>query len=525
VIGVTRRIVIIGHGMVGARFAEEVRRRDPDGERVALTVFGAESHPAYNRVLLSTVLAGGLSAESVRLHGPDWAGERRVELRTGVAVTAIDRAARRVLLSDGGDAPYDELVLATGSRAWVPPIDGLLAAPSGRSVGDPTTPTTQATRAAQTTQAGPQQLADGVATFRDLDDCARILAMARPGSRVAVLGGGLLGLEAARGLVGRGVRVTVLHPVGHLMERQLDPGASAVLAGALGRLGVDVRLGVMAKRWSPEVGLECDDGTTLSVDAVVVSAGVRPETELAAEAGIAVDRGVLVDDRMGTSDDRVHAIGDCARHPGTVAGLVQPGFEQAEVLAGLLTGTDPAARYRGTALVTRLKARDIDLAAVGDALVEPGDESVEVLRFEDPSRGRYSKIVLRRDRLIGAIMLGVPDAAASVIQLFDSGAPAPSDRLALLLGRALPGEATSAGGPASPVSSPALLPSSALICRCNTVSKGALVTAWRAGATDVDALSRVTRASTGCGSCRSAVSGICDWLAAAEPAELGEGAA
>ncbi|MDT7656466.1 MAG: assimilatory nitrate reductase electron transfer subunit, partial [Pseudonocardiales bacterium] len=295
---------------------------------------------------------------------------------------------------------------------------------------------------------------------------------------------------------------------------------------ALGKLGVDVRLNVMAKRWSPEFGLECDDGTTLSVDAVVVSAGVRPETDLATDAGIAVDRGVLVDDRMGTSDDRVHAIGDCARHPGTVSGLVQPGFEQAEVLAGLLTGADPAARYLGTPLVTRLKARDIDLAAVGDALVEPGaeraDASVEVLRFEDPFRGRYAKIVLRHDRLVGAIMLGVPDAAASVIQLFDSGAPAPSDRLALLLGRALPGEATSAGGP---VGSPALLPSGALICRCNTVSKGALVTAWRAGATDVAALSKVTRAGTGCGSCQSAVSGICDWLAAAEPAELGEGAA
>jgi assimilatory nitrate reductase electron transfer subunit len=530
--------------MVGARFAEEVRRRDPAGERAVLTVIGAESHPAYNRVLLSTVLAGGLSAESVRLHGPDWAGERRVDLRTGVAVTAIDRAARRVLLSDGGSEPYDELVLATGSRAWVPPIDGLLV-PSGRSVSSATAPDTAVGSGMaggsdpaggsdgvngpdgvnrSDTADGASELADGVATFRDLDDCVRILRLARPGSRVAVLGGGLLGLEAARGLAGRGVRVTVLHPVGHLMERQLDPGASAVLAGALGKLGVDVRLNVMAKRWSPELGLECNDGTTLSVDAVVVSAGVRPETGLAAEAGIAVDRGVLVDDRMGTSDDRVHAIGDCARHPGTVSGLVQPGFEQAEVLAALLTGADPAARYRGTPLVTRLKARGIDLAAVGDALVEPGDDpmdaGVEVLRFEDPWRGRYSKIVLRDDRLIGAIMLGVPDAAASAIQLFDSGAPAPSDRLALLLGRALPGESRDTAGTAA-ADSPALLPSSALICRCNTVSKGALVTAWRAGATDVDALSRATRASTGCGSCRSAVAGICDWLAAAEPAGAG----
>jgi assimilatory nitrate reductase electron transfer subunit len=483
--------------MVGARFVEEVRRRDPSGERVLLTVFGAEPHHAYNRVLLSTVLAGGLSAEAVRLHDADWAATHHIELRTGTTVTAIDRAARRVHLDGGASEPYDELVLATGSRAWVPPTDGLLAEDG--------------------------TLCDGVAVFRDLDDCARILDMARPGSRVAVLGGGLLGLEAARGLVGRGVRVSVLHPHGHLLERQLDGDAGAVLAVTFGRLGVDVRLGVLAKRWTPEVGLECNDGSVLSVDAVVVAAGVRPEITLAVEAGIAVDRGVLVDDRMSSSDDRVHAVGDCARHPGTVSGLVQPGYEQAEVLADLLTGTDPAARYQGTPLVTRLKARDIDLAAVGEGLAEdPGDGSLEVVQLRDAYRGRYAKLVLSRNRLIGAIMLGVPDAAASVIHLFDSGAPAPSDRLALLLGRALPGEAALPGGS----SLPAHLPSSAVICRCNTVSKGKLVAAWRAGATDVDALSKVTRAVTGCGGCRQAVTGICEWLNASDPSEAGqEGAA
>jgi assimilatory nitrate reductase electron transfer subunit len=505
---VSRRILIVGHGMVGARFVEEVRRRDPHGEWASLTVFGAEPHPAYNRVLLSNVVAGGLAPDAVRLHDEAWASERRVRLRVGVRVTAIDRTARRVWLADGTSEAYDELVLATGSRAWLPPTDGLLA-PDGASGGG-------------------GGLNDGVATFRDLDDCARILSLARPGGRVAVLGGGLLGLEAARGLVGRGVRVTVLHPVGHLMERQLDPGGAGVLAAALRRLGVDVRLNVLAKRWTPGIGLECDDGSTLSVDAVVVSAGVRPETELAEAAGLAVDRGIVVDDRMTSSDDRVHAIGDCARHRGTVSGLVQPGFEQAEVLAALLTGTDPAARYRGTPLVTRLKARDIDLAAVGDALIDDsGDETddTEVLRLEDRRRGRYAKIVLRQDRLVGAIMLGVPDAAASVIQLFDSGAPAPSDRLALLLGRALPGEASSSGGPATAVGSPALLPSSALICRCNSVSKGALVTAWRSGATDLAALGRATRAGTGCGGCQQVVTGICEWLAAAEPGELGRGGA
>jgi assimilatory nitrate reductase electron transfer subunit len=214
--------------MVGARLAEEVRRRDPNGTRVRLTVLGAERRPAYNRVLLSTVLAGGLSERSVELHPRGWAARQRVDLRLGVAATGIDRDRRVVTCDDGGEVRYDELVLATGSRAWLPPVAGL---------DD-----------------------ERVATFRDLDDCARILAMARPGARFAVLGGGLLGCEAARGLAGRGVRVTLVHPVGHLMERQLDPAAGAVLAAALDRLGVDVRLGVTATTWVPGTGVRCADG-------------------------------------------------------------------------------------------------------------------------------------------------------------------------------------------------------------------------------------------------------------------------
>jgi assimilatory nitrate reductase electron transfer subunit len=476
--------------MVGARLVEEIRRRDPNGLRVRVTVLGAERHLAYNRVLLSQVVAGGLNVDAVRLHDPGWAAAHRVSLRTGVTVTEIDRFGRRVICDDGAGAswaePYDELVLATGSRAWIPPVPGLLAADGA--------------------------LAERVAAFRDLDDCARILGFARRGSRVAVLGGGLLGLEAARGLAGRGVRVSVLHPAGHLMERQLDAGAGSVLAGTLRRVGVDVRLGVQATAWDPDIGLRCHDGTVAAVDAVVVAAGVRPETRLADEAGITVKSGIVVDDRLTTSDERVHAVGDCALHPGTPSGLVQPGWEQAEVLADLLTGADLSARYRGTPVVTRLKANDVDLATIGDGQVEPATAAgdVEIVRLEDASRGRYAKLVLREDRLTGAIMLGAPDAAASLIQLFDSGAAAPSDRLALLLGRALPTAAAAA-------ESPALLPASALICRCNTVRKGQLVAAWRAGATSVAALTRTTRAGTGCGSCAATLAGVCDWLGSADP--------
>jgi len=468
---VKRRIVVVGHGMVGARLVEEVRRRDPRGETVALTVVGAEARPAYNRVLLSTVLAGGLSS-AVDLLPDGWAQEWGVDARLGASATAIGDG---VLQTTAGDVPFDDLVLATGSRAWLPPMPG----------------------------------AEQGTPFRDLDDCARIVDRARPGVRFVVLGGGLLGCEAARGLAGRDVKVTLVHPKPHLLERQLDPSGGAVLGAALERLGVDVRLGVRATAW--DRGLHLADGSVVAADELVIATGVRPETALAEAAGIAVEHGIVVDDRLATSRPRVYAIGDCAQHPGTGTGLVQPGWEQAAVLADLLTGTDPDARYTGTRPVTRLKARGVDLATVGAPAALDG---AEVLRFADPAGGRYAALAMEGDRVVGGAMIGMPEAAATMVQYFDTGAPAPSDRLGLLLGRT----------PAT-TSDPGRLPASAVVCRCNTVTKSALVTAWRAGATDAAALGRATRAGTGCGSCTDTVCGLAEWLAAADPEPIEEGAA
>jgi assimilatory nitrate reductase electron transfer subunit len=476
----TRDVVVLGYGMAGARLADEIRARDPRGERVALTIVGEEPHPAYNRVLLSGVVAGTMRPELVRLHDADWAASHGIELRTGTSAVRVDRAARAVALADGSTVDYDALVLATGSRPWLPPVEGIAL-----EDGTP---------------------APGVVAFRTLDDCERILAAAEVGAPVAVLGGGLLGLEAARGLAGRGQLVTVVHPVGHLMERQLDPGAGHVLARALGGLGIDFRLGASAARYVPGDGLKLDDGSTVPADLVVVSAGVRAETALARDAGLTVDRGVVVDDTLRTSDGRVHAIGDCAQHPGTVSGLVEPAWQQASVLADLLTGADIAARYRGTSVVTKLKARGVDLTALGDGLTEVGDAGAEVLCLNDPAGGRYAKLVVRADRVTGAIVLGAPDAAANITQFYDRGLPVPTDRLAVLLGRALPGGATAA-------SSPADLPASSVVCRCNSVTKGRLVEAFRNGAKDLTELASATRATTGCGSCRDAVCGIAGWLA------------
>ncbi|MCR3722800.1 MULTISPECIES: FAD-dependent oxidoreductase [Prauserella salsuginis group] len=476
-----RRVVVLGYGMAGARLADEIRNRDPEAERVALTVVGAEPHAAYNRVLLSAVVAGTMQPDSVRLHDEGWAQRNHVELRLNVAARRIDRRHRTVRLDDGTALPYDSLVLATGSRPWLPPVEGL--------IGDDGEPT------------------DGALAFRSLDDCDRILDAARVGAPVAVLGGGLLGLEAARGLAGRGNRVTVVHPAPHPMERQLDPGAGRVLAGTLEASGIDFRLGRGAARYLPGDGLKLDDGSHVSAELLVVSTGVRAETALAADAGLAVEAGVVVDDQLRTSDGRIHAIGDCAQHPAAPGGLVQPAWEQASVLADLLTGADTASRYRGTSVVTRLKAKGVDVMALGDTVVaaDTAAEDTEVLCVDDPARGRYAKLVVRDEKVAGAIVLGFPDAAATITQLYDRGVRVPEDRLALLLGRALPSASPAAASPAD-------LPGSAIVCRCNSVSKAKIVDAYRGGASTVDDIAQRTRAGTGCGGCRDAVCGIAEWL-------------
>ncbi|MFG3598932.1 FAD-dependent oxidoreductase [Micromonospora chersina] len=475
----TERIVIVGYGMAGARLAAELHARDGDRK---VTVLGAEPHRAYNRILLSALLAGKIDEPDVEL--AEVAGQG-ADVRTGTAVTAVDRAAREVRTADGDRHGYDHLVLATGSRALVPPLPGL----------DP--------------------LPDRVVPFRTLDDCRRILAAAKGARSALVLGGGLLGLEAARGLAARGLDVTVVHPVGHLMERQLDQPAGAVLAGTLAGLGVRTRLGVTATAVTADadgVRLDLGDGDSLTADLLVLSCGVRPDTALAAAAGLAVDRGVVVDDRMRTSDRRISAIGDCAQHGGTLTGLVAPAWAQARVVAEVLAGPDPLVRYRPRPVVTRLKAAGIDLAAMGDAVDAPdGGGPVEELTFADPARGTYARLRIRDERLTGAILLGDNPAVGTVVQLFDRGAPVPSDRRSLLLGRAF------GAAPATPAASPALMPDAATVCQCNDVSKGALVACWRAGARTVAELSAATRAATGCGGCRDAVAGIAGWLAEVDP--------
>jgi assimilatory nitrate reductase electron transfer subunit len=474
------RTVIVGYGMAGARLAIELRARAGAHE---LTVLGAEPHRAYNRILMSNLVAGKVRESELAMVEPGGG----LDVRLGAEAVAIDRYRRVVSTADGAELPYDRLVLATGSRALLPPIKGLTR-------DDGTLP-------------------DRVASFRTLDDCRRIVGLAAGARTALVLGGGLLGLEAARGLAARGIAVTVLHAVGHLMERQLDPAASAVLVSTLDAVGVRVELGastVAVDSHPDRVEAVLGDGRRLPADLFVVACGVRPETALAERAGLAVERGIVVDDRLRTSDPYIHAIGDCAQHDGAMSGLVAPAWAQARVVADLLSGQVPLARYRPVAPVTRLKAAGIDLAAMGESTGEDGER----VTFADPARGTYVKLVVRDGRLAGAILLGDNPTVGSVIQLFDRGTPVPADRRTLLLGRALGGEPAPAH-----TESPALMPDAAVLCQCNTVSKGALVASWRAGARSLPEIVTATRATTGCGSCRDAVCGLLDWLSTSDPAE------
>jgi assimilatory nitrate reductase electron transfer subunit len=460
------RVIVVGYGMAGARLAGELRSRDGD---VKVTALSAEGHLPYNRILLSTLLAGKVGEDDLALA----AAPGGVDVRLGVSVTAVD-VARRVVITSDDELQYDALVLATGARPVLPPLDGLDAG--------------------------------GVHVFRTLDDCRGIVAEADAARTAIVLGGGLLGLEAARGLAGRGLDVTVVHAGQHVMDRQLDPDGGAVLGRTLAGLGVRVRLGARAARWSG-TELQLADGTALPADMLVLACGVRPDTALADAAGLAVRRGVLVDDAMRTSHPHVYAIGDCAEHDGTVHGLVAPAWEQAAVVADRLTGG--TARYRGSRLVTRLKAGGIDLAAMGNVDARP---DAEVVSFADPARGTYARLVIRDNRLDGAVLLGDNPMVGTLVQLFDRDAEVPADRRALLLGRALGGD--------TPIQAetPAFMPDHAVVCRCNTVTKAAITACWRSGACTVADIAAGTRATTGCGGCRDAVTGIVEWLATTDPA-------
>jgi assimilatory nitrate reductase electron transfer subunit len=481
--------------MAGCRFVQDVLERDPD-RRLAITVIGAEPGGAYNRAQLPNVLGGATSADNIQLASEQWYAAHGVTLHAGISVVGIDRLAQRVDLDDGRAVPFDILVLATGSSPVLPTADGLV-----RDDG---------------------QLLPGAVVFRTLADCAALDRLAANAESAVVLGAGVLGLETARGLVGRGMRVTVVQRGARLMERQLDAGASRVLARTARSLGVQVRLAaaMRAVRGDRRVlGVVLDDDSTLDADLLVMCCGVRPRVELARQAGLAIAAGVLVDDQLRSTDPSIFAIGECAEHRGQTYGLVAPAWEQARVAAQVIAQPGEPVSYSGSLIVVRLKAAGIELASLGEAaayedLAEDCDslegaaraDGVEVIRFTDCSRGVYQKLVVRDGRLSGAILLGDTRTVGTMTQLFDRRAVLPADRGALLLARR--------SSAATAAQSPAGLPGRVTICQCNGVTKAGICAAWRDGSRQVEEIAARTRATTGCGTCRDAVEGIVAWLTA-----------
>jgi len=468
-----QQLVVIGNGMAGARFVEDLLARG-GGDKYEIVMFGDEPYGNYNRILLSGVLSGTHDPKEIFLNPLSWYSKNGIRLHSDVRVTAIDRARCQVLAGDGISASYDRLVIATGSRPFVPPMEGLKL------------------------ESG--QFKEGVFLFRTLQDCDGIIKFAGRCRKAAVIGGGLLGLEAARGLLNLGLETHVVHLMSHLMEVQLDGPAGAVLKNTLEHLGVRVHLEkqTTAVLGNDEVrGLQFADGTTLDCDIVVISAGIRANTELAREAGLKVERGIVVDDGLNCPDDsRIFAVGECAQHRGQVYGLVAPLWEQTAVLADRLSGRNATATYCGSKVSTKLKVMGVELAVMGEK--QPSGSEDEEVSYVERSRGIYKKLIIRNGQLAGAVLLGDSLRAASLQQYFDQGSELPENRADLLFPMS---------GEAKPLTM-AYVPDSAQICNCNGVSKGRLVQAIQSGCRSLKSLCDATRAGTGCGSCKPQVQAI-----------------
>lgn len=457
------RLVVVGNGMAATRLVELLAARGYDGH---VTVLGDEPVEAYNRILLSAVLEGSHPREAITLRDSTAYDAGRVDVRLGCRVLEIDRDRQQVMLVDGERIDYDRLVLATGSIPTLPPIRGLV-----RMDG---------------------QLHPKVHAFRSLADCDRLddaieawSRQARPAEetamRAVVVGGGLLGLQVARALTLRGVATEVVEGAEHLLSSQVGAAGGRVLARDLRRLGTEVYTGTRAVRLTddgPVSGLSLDTGHTLETDLVVLTAGGRPSTALARRAGLMVRRGVVVDGRLASvTDDRIHAIGDCAEHRGVTTGFVPPAWDQAGVLADALCGGDVA--YSGSRNVARLRATGLDVAVLGD----PEHAEGEIVEMTNPLAGTYRKLVIRGGVLVAATLIGDLSRVGLLTQLYDRRT---------VLGELEPGELLGPESPAGPVP----LTDEAEVCACAGVSAGAI----RACA-DVEEVRRTTRATTGCGSC------------------------
>ncbi|WP_277982811.1 nitrite reductase large subunit NirB [Sphingomonas faeni] len=458
-------LVVIGNGMAGCRAVEELIARDPTRYRV--TIFGAEPHVNYNRIMLSPVLAGEKTFEQIVINDHAWYATNTIELVTSDPVQAIDRVAKTVTARSGLTVSYDRLLIATGSDPFIIPVPG--------------------------------KDLPGVISFRDMADVDHMLEAAGKGGAAVVIGGGLLGLEAAHGLTLRGMKVTVIHLMPTLMERQLDEAAGWLLKSALESRGQVI----LTEANTAEIvgdtrveGVLLKDGTLIPASLVVMAVGIRPSVALARDAGLDIGRGIKVDDHMVTSDPSILAVGECVEHDGNVYGLVAPLWDMCRALADGLV--EQHSGYRGSVTSTKLKVAGLDVFSAGDFSGGAGAEDI-VLR--DASRGIYKRVVVKDDRIVGAVLYGDTTDGGWYFDLLKRGEDISAVRDMLIFGQSF----ASGGGAADPKAAVAALSDDAEICGCNGVTKGKVVACIGAGNTTLDAVRATCKASASCGSCTGLV--------------------
>lgn len=460
----TQKLIIIGAGMASGRALELLLEADASAYDV--TLFNAEPRGNYNRIMLSPVLAGDKTYAEIVTHDEAWYADRGVTCRFGERIASIDTDAKTVTAENGDVLPYDKLLFGTGSNPFIIPMPG--------------------------------HDLKGVIAYRDLEDTELMMSMG-PDNKVVVIGGGLLGLEAAAGMAARGVDVTVVHIMGHLMERQLDEAAGYLLRKALVDKGITVRCQANSKEILGEDGkvraLLLADGTELPCDLLVMAVGIRPNVALAQATGLAVGKGIHVDDQMVTSNADILAVGECVEHNGAIFGLVAPLYDQAKVAAQTLLGQP--ATFVQKEISTKLKVTGCDLFSAGDFADGDGREDIV---FRDPGRGVYRRLVIEANRIIGAVMYGDTADSNWFFGLIRDKTDIAEMRDTLIFGPAYQG-----GTPLDPLAAVAALPLDAEICGCNGICKGTIVDAINAGATDLGAVRAVTKASGSCGTCTGLV--------------------
>lgn len=465
------RLVVVGNGMAGIRTVEELLALAPD--MYEITVFGSEPHPNYNRILLSPVLAGEQSFNEIVLNPVSWYEENGIRLHMGKTITRIDRARRLVVADDGTEEPYDRLLLATGSQPFILPVPG--------------------------------KDLDGVITYRDIRDTERMIDAAKTKQHAVVIGGGLLGLEAANGLKLRGMDVSVVHLGDWLLDRQLDPTAGGLLRRSLEERGLTFLLAkqtaeLVANDAGHVSSVRFKDGDEVPADLVVMAVGIRPNTALAESAGLHCNRGIVVSDVLQTFDPRIYAVGECVSHRGIAYGLVAPLFEQAKVCANHLAQMG-IGQYKGSVLSTKLKVTGIDLFSAGDFM---GGEGTEDIVLSDPAGGVYKKLVIKDDKLVGACLYGDTTDGAWYFKLLREGRTINDLRDHIMFGESAIGDSGVQGQ-----SRAAAMQDSDEVCGCNGVCKGTIVKAIKEkGLFTVDDVKKHTKAASSCGSCTGLVEQI-----------------